>query len=99
RASRPIHEGHLSLEGAAAMGKATLQKASDGVLARVAPTWTEEKLRILACYLEGFAKACRKAGGWYSLDLFAGGGLNISAQTAAEIAGSPPRARVRRRCS
>lgn len=71
------------------MGKAKLQTASDGHLARVAPTWTEEKLRILRCYLQGFAKACRSAGGWYSLDLFAGGGLNISETTGAEIAGSP----------
>lgn len=71
------------------MGKAKLQKASDGHFARVAPTWTEEKLRILGCYLEGFAKACKRAGGWYSLDLFAGGGLNISETTGAEIPGSP----------
>jgi three-Cys-motif partner protein len=71
------------------MGKAKLQQASDGHLARVAPIWTEEKLRILACYLEGFAKACKKAGGWYSLDLFAGGGLNISETTRGEIPGSP----------
>jgi three-Cys-motif partner protein len=71
------------------MGKAKLQTASDGHPARVAPTWTEEKLRILQCYLQGFAKACKRAGRWYSLDLFAGGGLNISETTGAEIAGSP----------
>lgn len=71
------------------MGKATLKTASDGHRARVAPTWTEEKLRILECYLEGFARACKRAGGWYSLDLFAGGGLNISDTTGVEIPGSP----------
>lgn len=71
------------------MGKAKLEMASDGHLARVAPTWTEEKLRILECYLEGFARACKRAGGWYALDLFAGGGLNISETTGAEIPGSP----------
>ena len=71
------------------MSKAKLRMASDGHRARVAPTWTEEKLRILACYLSGFAKACKRARGWYSLDLFAGCGLNISGTTGTEIPGSP----------
>ncbi len=29
---------------------------------------------ILDAYLNSFAKACRAAGGWYALDLFAGTG-------------------------
>lgn len=33
---------------------------------------------ILEAYLNAFARACRKAGGWYVLDLFAGTGLNWS---------------------
>lgn len=72
------------------MAKATYRAApSDGLPARVAPAWTEEKLRILDCYLNGFAKACRKAGGWYALDAFAGGGLNLSELSGGEIPGSP----------
>lgn len=71
------------------VGQAKLKDASDGHRARVAPTWTEEKLRILACYLHGFAVACKRVGGWYALDLFAGGGLNISETNGAEIPGSP----------
>ena len=85
------------------MGVARYEDASDGFLARVAPTWTEEKLAILACYLNGFAVACKRhPRGWYALDIFAGGGLNVSETTGAEIAGSalialesgPPPARV-----
>src|SRR5690349_16721532 len=75
--------------GGGITGRAEYRMASDGHRARVVATWTEEKLRILECYLAGFARACKRAGGWYSLDLFAGGGLNISATTGAEIRGSP----------
>jgi three-Cys-motif partner protein len=71
------------------VAQAKLKLASDGHRARIAPTWTEEKLRILDCYLRGFAIACKRVGGWYALDLFAGGGLNISEATGSEIAGSP----------
>ena len=71
------------------MGKAELRMASDSHRARVAPTWTEEKLRILECYLGGFAPARKTTGGWYALDPFAGGGLNISATSGAEVPGSP----------
>lgn len=71
------------------MGQAKYQIASDGHPARVAPTWTEEKLAILACYLHGFALACKShPSGWYAFDIFAGGGLNVSATTGAEILGS-----------
>ena len=71
------------------MAQAKYQTASDGHPARVAPTWTEEKLAILACYLHGFALACKRhPRGWYALDIFAGGGLNVSATTGAEIPGS-----------
>lgn len=71
------------------MGRATYKMASDGYRARVAPTWTEEKLRVLQSYLGGFAPACRSHPlGWYALDIFAGGGLNISETTGAEIPGS-----------
>jgi three-Cys-motif partner protein len=71
------------------MGQAKLKMASDEHRARVAPTWTEEKLRILECYLHGFAVACKSVGGWYALDLFAGGGLNVSETSGSEIPGSP----------
>jgi three-Cys-motif partner protein len=78
------------------MGKATFHTLSDGFLARDAPVWSEEKLMILDGYLGGgpacrggFAKACRKAGGWYGLDLFAGTGLNWSLTREHEIDGSP----------
>lgn len=68
---------------------AKYRKASDGLNARVAPPWSEEKLRILAAYLNGFAHACKRVGGWYALDAFAGGGLNISGTSGVEILGSP----------
>lgn len=71
------------------MGQAKYQTTSDGHPARVAPTWTEEKLAILDCYLQGFALACKShPSGWYAFDIFAGGGLNVSATTGAEIPGS-----------
>jgi three-Cys-motif partner protein len=72
------------------MGQARYRTASDGHSARLAPSWTEEKLAILACYLHGFALACKRhPSGWYALDLFAGVGLNFSETTGAEIRGSP----------
>lgn len=43
---------------------------------------------ILDAYLNAFARACRRAGGWYGLDLFAGTGLNWSTTRAREINGS-----------
>jgi hypothetical protein len=58
------------------MARATFHKAADGHPARDAASWTEEKLMILDAYLNSFAKACRTAGSWYALDLFAGTGLN-----------------------
>ena len=70
------------------MGQATFHTASDGYPARDAPSWTEEKLMILEAYLNAFAKACQKAGGWYGLDLFAGTGLNWSTTRDAPINGS-----------
>lgn len=73
------------------MGRAKYEVASDGYRARLAPPWTEEKLRILSCYLAGFARACRSARGWCAIDLFAGGGLNISETTGDEIPGSTVR--------
>ncbi len=71
------------------MGEATFHTAEDGYPARDAPAWTEEKLMILECYIQAFARACRKAGGWYGLDLFAGMGLNYSLLSSVEIPGSP----------
>ena len=71
------------------MGRARYQDASDGYPARVAPAWTEEKLAILECYLRGFALACKRhPKGWYALDIFAGGGLNISETTGSELPSS-----------
>lgn len=43
---------------------------------------------ILAAYLNAFAKACQRAGGWYGLDLFAGTGLNWSTTRDNAISGS-----------
>jgi three-Cys-motif partner protein len=71
------------------MGQAKYQSASDGFTARVAPSWTEEKLMILEAYLDAFADACKRAGGWYGLDLFAGPGLNWSETRDEERNGSP----------
>src|SRR5947208_13674124 len=72
-----------------AMAQATFTEAADGFPARDADTWTEEKLMILECYIQAFAKACKRAGGWYGLDLFAGTGLNFSLTRGSEIPGSP----------
>jgi three-Cys-motif partner protein len=71
------------------MGRARYQDASDGLSARVAPSWTEEKLMILEAYLKAFANACKTAGGWYALDLFAGPGLNWSETRNEQRNGSP----------
>jgi three-Cys-motif partner protein len=70
------------------MARATFHQASDGYQARDVASWTEEKLMILDAYLNSFAKACTKAGGWYGLDLFAGTGLNWSTTRDREINGS-----------
>lgn len=70
------------------MGQATFHIASDGYPSRDAASWTEEKLMILESYLNAFAKACQRAGGWYALDLFAGTGLNWSTTRNAPINGS-----------
>ncbi|MGH2878622.1 MAG: three-Cys-motif partner protein TcmP [Solirubrobacteraceae bacterium] len=70
------------------MARATFHKAADGYPARDAASWTEEKLMILDAYLNAFARACRTAGGWYALDLFAGTGLNWSTIRDREINGS-----------
>lgn len=43
---------------------------------------------ILGAYLESFANATKKAGGWYSLDLFGGTGLNWSTIRDEAINGS-----------
>jgi three-Cys-motif partner protein len=71
------------------VGEATFHTAEDGYPARDAPAWTEEKLMILECYIQAFARACAKAGGWFGLDLFAGTGLNYSLLRSVEIPGSP----------
>lgn len=43
---------------------------------------------ILHAYLNAFAKACQRAGGWYGLDLFAGTGLNWSTTRDMPVNGS-----------
>jgi three-Cys-motif partner protein len=43
---------------------------------------------ILDAYLNRFAQACKRAGGWYALDLFAGTGLNWSTTRNQAINGS-----------
>lgn len=43
---------------------------------------------ILHAYVNAFAQACQKAGGWYGLDLFAGTGLNWSTTRDEAINGS-----------
>ncbi len=70
------------------MGQPTFHIAADGYLARDAQSWTEEKLMILEAYLNAFAKACQKVGGWYALDPFAGTGLNWSTTRDAPVNGS-----------
>jgi three-Cys-motif partner protein len=70
------------------MGQAKYVDADDGHSARVAPLWTEEKLGILAGYLQKFALACGKTP-WYAIDAFAGGGLNFSESRKEVIPGSP----------
>src|ERR1019366_10094952 len=76
------------LQSLAAMAQAAFHTMGDGLPARDAASWTEEKLMILDAYLTAFAKACQRAGGWYGLDLFAGTGLNWSTIRDAPIAGS-----------
>jgi len=44
---------------------------------------------ILECYIQAFARACAKAGGWFGLDLFAGTGVNYSCSAASRSRGSP----------
>jgi three-Cys-motif partner protein len=70
------------------MAQATFHRAPDGYPARDAASWTEEKLMILHAYLNAFAKACQRAGGWYGLDLFAGTGLNWSTTRDTPVNGS-----------
>jgi three-Cys-motif partner protein len=70
------------------MAQARYNPAPDGFDARVAQSWTEEKLMILEAYLAAFAHACKSAG-WYSLDLFAGPGLNWSETLDQPRASSP----------
>jgi three-Cys-motif partner protein len=71
------------------VGRTRVRTGGDGHVVRDAPLWTEEKLLILECYLEGFTTACKPAGGWYGLDLFAGAGLNYSEARGREIPSSP----------
>jgi three-Cys-motif partner protein len=71
------------------MAQARYVSAADGFDARVAQSWTEEKLIILESYLDAFAKATKSAGGWYALDLFAGPGLNWSEIRNTERDSSP----------
>lgn len=52
----------------------------DGLPMRRVKAWTPDKLALLSHYLQGFAKACAKAGGWYFLDGFAGNGGNDAGQ-------------------
>jgi len=44
---------------------------------------------ILEAYLNSFAQACKKVGGWYALDLFAGAGGNWSEIRGVERPSSP----------
>lgn len=71
------------------MAQADFVDGQDGHPCRVAEAWSEEKLMILTAYLQRFAQACRGAGGWIGLDLFAGTGINWSATRKTEIPGSP----------
>lgn len=71
------------------MGRARYHQAPDGLTARVAQSWSEEKLAILESYLQAFAAASKKAGGWYAIDLFAGPGLNWSEIREAPRDSSP----------
>ena len=53
-----------------------IRMEADGLPMRPVKAWTPDKLALLSYYLQGFAKACVKAGGWYFLDGFAGNGAN-----------------------
>lgn len=62
----------------------------DGLAERVAGPWVEDKLKVLWCYLHGFATACSiKARAWYYIDGLAGCGVNRVGATARRLAGSP----------
>lgn len=57
-----------------------IRMEADGLPMRRVKAWTPDKLALLFHYLQGFAKACAKAGGWYFLDGFAGNGGNDAGQ-------------------
>ncbi|MCY3646977.1 MAG: hypothetical protein OXH07_08390 [Chloroflexi bacterium] len=53
----------------------------DGLPVRSVREWTPDKLALNSYYLQPFAKLCAEdAGGWHSLDGFAGGGANDAGQ-------------------
>lgn len=64
--------------------------SDDGLLMRDSGPWAKDKLAIVACYLNAFARACsRKAQQWYFVDGFAGPGINKITQTNELVWGSP----------
>jgi three-Cys-motif partner protein len=71
------------------------KKAADGLLARTGGIWTREKLTYLEKYASAFMTAMgskRTQGRWERLvyiDLLAGPGLDIDAETNREFNGSP----------
>jgi three-Cys-motif partner protein len=73
------------------MGRADYREGVDGHQVRVAPDWTETKLRNLSAYISAFASACTSRGDWTALDLFAGAGLNYSKMDSKEIPASTMR--------
>lgn len=62
----------------------------DGLLDRDAGPWVEDKLRVLWCYMHGFATACSgKASRWYYVDGLAGPGVNQIGRGVRRLSGSP----------
>ncbi len=56
--------------------------SDDGLLLRDSGPWVKDKLAIVSCYLDGFARASSKrAQQWYFVDGFAGPGVNKISET------------------
>lgn len=76
-------------------GRRVMRKAGDGLPARVFRSWTREKLVYLQKYATAFMMAMapkKRQGKWDQLvyiDLLAGPGLGIDADTGEEFDGSP----------
>jgi len=66
-----------------------LVRASDGLLARSVPAWSQEKLHYIDRYLNIFTTAMKDKWRLAYVDLFSGPGLCVVEDTSREILGSP----------